>query len=62
MGLSKDIKKSVRMNLVMVLLEQQHKTTSNLEAVSMARTTAVSIHNTKMQEVMRVWADIKAAK
>ncbi|KAF5850101.1 hypothetical protein GGP41_002337 [Bipolaris sorokiniana] len=60
-GLSKDIKKSVRMNLVMVLLEQQHKTTSNLEAVSMARTTAVSIHNTKMQEVMRVWADIKAA-
>ncbi|EMD62209.1 hypothetical protein COCSADRAFT_173593 [Bipolaris sorokiniana ND90Pr] len=50
-GLSKDIKKSVRMNLVMVLLEQQHKTTSDLEAVSMALTTAVSIHNTKMQEL-----------
>ncbi|KAJ5064424.1 hypothetical protein J3E74DRAFT_402880 [Bipolaris maydis] len=61
-GLSKDIEKGVRMNLAVVLLEQQHKTTSDLEAVSKARSMAVSIHNTEMQKVMRVWADIKEAR
>ncbi|KAI0592596.1 hypothetical protein TUN199_05176 [Pyrenophora tritici-repentis] len=60
-GLDKDIEKGEKMNLAVLLVEQQNETTENLEAIHRARATAVLMHNTEMQNVIRRWADIKAA-
>ncbi|KAL6168774.1 hypothetical protein ACJQWK_05146 [Exserohilum turcicum] len=60
-GLAKDMEKGERMNLAVLLVEQQNESTQSLEAIQAALSTAVFMHNTEMQNVIRHWADIKTA-